>query len=251
MIDSKLDPDTDSASVSSRTQTRSIEALMSNAQSSAGGSWSAYVIVPGTGEAISVNESRMQAASLIKLYIMGAVYENYDELKSKNSDIDTLLYQMITVSDNTSANTLISLLGGGSSDTGKQAVNSYCAEHGFYNTEINRLLLEPNTNGDNYTSTGDCGRFLLMVYNGQLPHSGDMTALLKQQTRTYKIPAGIPGGVTTANKTGELDYVQNDAAIVYSDTPYIICVMSENLNDSSTAVQSIAYISAGVYEYIN
>lgn len=227
------------------------EELVSNAQAMSGGSWSAYIYVPSTGEIISVNENAQQSASLIKLFIMGAVYENYDELSTANGELDSLLYQMITVSDNSAANTLISLLGGGDSNIGMQVVNNYCSSYGFSSTSMSRLMLQPNTYGDNYTSTGDCGRFLLKVYNGELSHSIEMLNLLKQQTRTSKIPAGVPYGVVTANKTGELDYVQNDVAIVYGDTPYIICVMSENLSSSEAAIQSIVDISSGVYEYIN
>ena len=44
------------------------------------GSWSAYVCNISANTEGSVNEHRMQAASLIKLYIMGAAYENYDNL---------------------------------------------------------------------------------------------------------------------------------------------------------------------------
>lgn len=33
----------------------------------------------------AINDQQMQAASLIKLYIMGAVYEDYDSLSSKYS----------------------------------------------------------------------------------------------------------------------------------------------------------------------
>lgn len=229
----------------------SLEESVNNAQAAAGGSWSVYVYVPGTGECLSTNENSMQSASLIKLYIMGCIYEDYDVLSAANGSLDSLLYQMITVSDNSAANTLVSILGGGDYSVGMQAVNNYCNEHGFYNTSMNRLMLQPNTYGDNYTSTGDCGRFLCMLYNGEIPHSDEMISLLKQQTRTTKIPAGVPYGVMTANKTGELDYVQNDAAIVYGDTPYIICVMSENLSSSEMAVQSIADISKWVYEYVD
>ena len=44
-----------------------------------------------------INDTPMQAASLIKLYIMGAVYENYDTLsQSHNGDeIDSNISAMI------------------------------------------------------------------------------------------------------------------------------------------------------------
>ena len=62
----------------------------------------------------------MQAASLIKLYIMGAVYENYDQITGQygRDSVDSNLYSMITVSDNDAANTLTTYLGGGDSAAG-------------------------------------------------------------------------------------------------------------------------------------
>ena len=59
----------------------------------------------------------MQAASLIKLYIMGAVYENYEQITGQygRDSVDSNLYSMITVSDNDAANTLTTYLGGGDS----------------------------------------------------------------------------------------------------------------------------------------
>ena len=46
---------------------------------------------------------------------------------------------------------------------------------------------------------------------------------LRDQQRTSKIPAGVPKEVETANKTGELDNVDNDAAIVWSpECTYIL-----------------------------
>ena len=221
-----------------------LSSAVSTAQSKAGGNWSAAYIDLATGESTSVNSGPMQAASLIKLYIMGAVYERYDELAAQSPNIDGWLYSMITISDNTCANNLVSLLGGGDSDAGMQAVTSYAQSHGYGSTSMGRLLLAPAIYGDNYTSAVDCANFLQAAYNGQLPHSADMMNLLGQQTVTYKIPAGVP--VRTANKTGELESVQNDAAVVYADKPYVLCVMSEYVSAGS-AISAIVDLSAEVY----
>ena len=62
----------------------------------------------------------MQAASLIKLYIMGAVYENFNALSSQyGADyLNSNLYPMITVSDNDAANELVRCLGDGNESQG-------------------------------------------------------------------------------------------------------------------------------------
>lgn len=79
------------------------------------GTWSVSVTNLITGATCQINNGQMQAASLIKLYIMGAVYENYSEITSANDSntVDSLLRSMITVSDNEAANQLVSMLGGG------------------------------------------------------------------------------------------------------------------------------------------
>ena len=129
------------------------------------GTWSVYVCnLPKDSEGM-INDTPMQAASLIKLYIMGAVYENYDTLsQSHNGDeIDSNISAMITVSDNDAANTLVNWLGNGDNSAGMAKVNGFCQEHGFTSTQMNRLLLAGKENGDNYTSVKDCGTFLKQI----------------------------------------------------------------------------------------
>ena len=206
----------------------------------------------------------MQAASLIKLFIMGAVYENYNALASQygQESLDNNLNSMITVSDNDAANTLVSWLGNGDTDAGMNRVNQFCLDHGYTSTSMGRLLLQSNENGENYTSVRDCGHFLKEIYqlcNGMmtdstLSNADSMYYLLKMQTRTNKIPANLPEGVHTANKTGELSDVENDAAIIYdtaNGVDLVICFMSQGLNNTAAAQESIAQNSRMIYGYYN
>lgn len=218
----------------------------------AGENWSAAVVNLNTEDGCTVNNQSMQAASLIKLFIMGAVYDSYDSLTAAYGEdqIQSLLSDMITVSDNTAANTLTNYLGNGDDATGRGVVNEYCASNSYESTNMGRMLLAPADNGDNLTSVSDCAEFLRKVYKGELPHAEEMLGFLKNQQRTHKIPAGLPEGVESANKTGELDTVENDAAIVFADTPYILCIMSENLSDVGAAQSNIAGISSDMYQLI-
>ncbi len=221
---------------------------LDKAESKAGGTWAAAYIDLQSGDMSVVNSSQMRAASLIKLYIMGAIYEKYDTYTEVNSGIDELLYSMITVSDNYAANELVSVLGSGDTDAGEKIVTSYAQSHGWSSTSMGRLLSEEAIYGDNYTSVADCADFMQSVYNGALPHSSDMLDLLSKQTITYKIPSGVP--VPTANKTGELPDVQNDAAIVYADSPYVLCVMSEYV-PAGLATSAIVELSSDVYSNVS
>lgn len=216
----------------------------------AGEDWQIYVKRLSDGLEISAGSGQMRSASLIKLYIMGAVYNCYDEIASENGKetVDRLLSSMITVSDNDSANSLTAMLGKGDSEAGKAVVNDYCSQNGYNDTSMGRMLLESNAKGENYTSAVDCGKFLEGIYNETMPHSAEMMALLKQQERTGKIPAGIPEEVETANKTGELDIVENDVAIIFNgNAPYILCVLSDNVSDAAGARENIKNLSSDIY----
>lgn len=228
------------------------------------GTWSVYVCNLLKDSDGTINDTPMQAASLIKLYIMGAVYENYGTIaQSHNSEeIDSNISAMISVSDNDAANTLVNWLGNGNDAAGMAKVNNFCQEHGFTSTQMNRLLLAGKENGDNYTSVKDCGTFLKQIYqvvNGTLPSStlanaDAMYFQLKTLQRKNKIPAQLPEGVGTANKTGELDTVENDAAIIYDTAKgidLVVCFMSQDLTDTGAAQSTIAADARAIYGYYN
>ena len=244
-----------------------MDTLVSQVQSQlpvSNGSWSVYICDLSGGSEATINDSPMQAASLIKLFIMGAVYENYDSLSQQygSATLDSYLTPMITVSDNDAANSLVSCLGSGDSTTGMQKVNSFCQSHGYTNTSMGRLLLASNEFGDNYTSAYDCGKFLKEIYQicsgttqtPSLLHAEEMYSLLKQQQRTNKIPAALPEGVSVANKTGELSDVENDAGILYNaqgGNDLVIVFLSQNLSSPGEAQNTIAQLSRSIYLYYN
>ena len=217
------------------------------------GTWSVYVCNLAKNTEGAINDQKMQAASLIKLYIMGAVYEDYDSLSTTygKETLDNNLNSMITVSDNDAANKLVNCLGGGDDAAGMARVNKFCQDHGYTNTSMGRLLLADNSNGDNYTSVKmDKGS----AAEDTLAGAEYMYHLLKMQTRTNKIPAQLPEGVKVANKTGELDTVENDAGIIYDTAKgidLVICFMSQDLNDTAAAQNTIAQDSRAIYGYYN
>lgn len=218
----------------------------------------------------SYNEKeKMQSASVIKVFIMGAVYDRMcypsspDRLISSAENYDGelryLLEQMITVSSNEAANELITRLGEGDFAGGAQAVNQFCRENGYTSTSVGRRFMEENPIGDNYTSAQDCRKILEDIYEGNCVNqeaSEKMMTILKQQTNLSKIPAGLPAGYATANKTGEmpegygLGCIENDMAIVFSDQgDYILVVLSNNLGGrNEEAKQVITQISKYVLE---
>ena len=209
-----------------------------------GGKWSLYLKRMDTEQVIGVHaDEKMVAASLIKLFVAGEFFRQTDENMLDIEKYGRLPDAMINVSDNGAANTLINAVG-------MHNVNKFAQEHGFTETEINRRMLE-NNGTENYTSAKDCGVMLEQVLAGKYVNpkaSERILQALKDQQRTGKIPAGIPSEVPTGNKTGELSYVDNDAAIVWAPScTYILCIMS---SDAGGRISEIVLLSSMVYHAI-
>ena len=216
------------------------------------GSASVYVEDLSTEACTSLYSQQMQAASLIKLYIAGCVYERIEEVKVQESyegETEELIRIMISASDNDAANTLTTRLGHGDAAAGRTEVNQFCQAHGYADTSMGRMMLEFTSEEDNYTSVNDCGHFLKAIYHGRLAGSEQILSYMKQQERKNKLPAGIRENIITANKTGELSDVENDAAIVYTDQgAYIVCAMMSQLQDPALARSLITELSTIIYQ---
>ena len=165
---------------------------------------------------------------------------------------------MLSESDNASANTLIDALT-------RDTVNRFISNHGFKASKLNRKMLQKNGT-ENYTSAADCGRVLRQVYKWAYVNARSsgrvMKALCEQIARNrQKIPAGVPSGIETANKTGELFTtdkkgvsvdVQNDAAVIFApEHPYVLVVMSAVPSVGEAQLRKeIATLSSEVYKAI-
>lgn len=226
------------------------------------GEWGVYVKNLKTNEYMTINEHELYSASLIKLFIMGAVYNEIEAgTITKDDHISGLLEIMITESDNDAANELCEILGNGDMLAGFDLENihtrSIDCTYTIQNTDLqnNREDSTIEYRGRNYTSPRDCGHILELIYRGQLcgpANSAEMLEYLKNQQTRYKIPQLLPEDTVIANKTGEMTGVENDAAIVYSpNCDYIICVMCNESPDNSEAISGIQEVSQLVYNYFN
>lgn len=229
---------------------KELQSLLETAVGNVKGAAAVYVEDLSNGGIAETGNKPMVAASLIKLYVAGCIYELQENSPETAPDgVDDLIEQMITVSDNEATNTLVKKLGNGDASAGMEKVNAYCRNHGLTDTSMGRLMLDFSSGGENYTSVEDTAAFLRSVYRGKLSGSEKILSYLKKQERTGKIPAGVPAGVETGNKTGELDNVENDVAIVFAkDHPYVISVMTGELSDTASARSWIVDLSSKVYE---
>lgn len=223
------------------------------------GQWSVYVKNLTTSDAFTVNDVPMKSASVMKLFVMGTVYEAISDGElERTQEVVDLLTTMICDSSNEATNQLLAIMGDGSYAAGIEKVNDYIAGHGYsaMTHEYNGFN-DPATINDpdhsNQISAADCGLLLERIYRrtfGSRQVCNEVEELMLNQNTRYKIPGGLPDEVLVGNKTGEMSTVENDVAIVYADRcDYILCVLSGDWDSGDTAISHIQEISALVYEF--
>lgn len=234
-----------------------LETKLSDMKNSYSGTWSIYVKNLDTNEYLSINNQPMHPASLMKLFNLGYTYECIHKgTIEKTQEVESWLWNMITVSSNDAYNELLQMNGDGNVLEGARRVTDFCERREYKDTLCGGTLhpsyFSPAFISNFRTSVENCGHILEDIYRGILVSEEDsdaMLTLLKNQTKRYKIPSGIPEDVVIANKTGEADNSEHDAAIVFSPkADYIIVIMTES---DGAAIEHIGAVSKTVYDYFN
>jgi beta-lactamase class A len=227
---------------------------------------------------IRANE-KFAAASVIKPAIMATVYRAYDAETAKPTDtvrtrpsdliggsdvlagspagkawsIDTLVRAMIQVSDNAASNTLITAFG-------MNTVNATMQLAGMASSRLARHFADVVPawrRSENIITPADTAELLFQIERGARegiptiasPRScrAMLEVLLGNEDRT-KIVRGLPPGTPCAHKTGEIDYVRNDAGIVdpFGDSPYVLVVLTRGLKNYASGNAGIGNIARRV-----
>lgn len=205
------------------------------------GVYSFYLVPLTGGNPYGVNENeKMQAASLIKLPILMALYKEAEEGKInldskyvlKDSDktggsgsivgspagtvytYRELAMYMGQQSDNTAATAATRILG-------EDKINLTISQLGMTNTSFE----------DNETSPKDIGILLEKLWRGDFISEDSRDEILDFLTDTIyedHLKAGIPD-VRVAHKYGRELHVVNDAGIVYADEPFVLIIMTKGI----------------------
>lgn len=225
------------------------------------GTWSAAVRDLTREDRFVIHDEPMPSASVMKLFILGCVYE--DILSGRVSRTDELaarMRSMISASSNTDANEIIRILGEGDHAAGIARINAYIRNSGFSeNTVIYNpfqeasLVLDPNNR--NHTSADDAAEILERIYRRTFATRNacnETEQMLMDSSIRYKIPSALPEGIVVENKTGETDDTENDAALICTPAgDYILTVFSTGWPDKSQAQKRIKEISAETYRYFS
>ena len=224
-------------------------------------------------------DEQFASASVIKLAIMATVFRAYDAGTAKPTDtvrtrasdliggsdilagsrpgqawrLDTLVDAMIHVSDNAASNTLISAFGVG-------AINATMKLAGMENSRLGRHFADVVPawrKSENIVTPHDVATLLFQIEKGA--REGTRTIVSSLGCRRMidvmlgnddatKIVRGLPPGTPCAHKTGEIDGVRNDAAIVdpFGDVPYLLVVLTKDLRDQDAGNRGIAAIARRV-----
>jgi beta-lactamase class A len=76
-----------------------------------------------------------------------------------------------------------------------------------------------------------------------------MIEILKRQTFNEAIPAGVGPGVAIAHKTGNITRIHHDAAVVYTERPYVLVLLVRGIEDHKKSAGLMAEISKAVFEF--
>ena len=161
---------------------------------------------------------------------------------------------MVTLSDNTATNVLIDRLG-------MDRIAARMQGLGLNGTKLRRHMMDTAAarRGDENVSTPDELVRLLEAMHGPMTGPartghylmGEAIDLLKKP-KENRLRKGLPEGVASADKSGELEGVRVDAGIVFAkNRPYVLCVMTTFLKDEAEGERAIEEISRVAYEYFS
>jgi beta-lactamase class A len=150
---------------------------------------------------------------------------------------------MVTLSDNTATNVLIDRLG-------IDRIAARMRGLGLGGTKLRRHMMDTAAarRGDENVSTPDELVRLLEAMNDDMPKAIE----LLKKPKENRLRKGLPEGVASADKSGELDGVRVDAGIVFAkNRPYALCVMTTFLKNEGEGERAIVDISRAAYEYFS
>lgn len=197
-----------------------------------------------TGEFYSYNgDMQFTAASIYKLSVMYTIFKlgNEGKINLNSSQVKNDLKWMITVSSNDATLDLVEQF------TTWKEITSNDHALGMNSTDYTGEPL--------VTTPHDTEKLVELIATGKAINataSAQMYQLMLGQTIQDRIPAKLPPGAIVANKTGDLDDVRHDAAIVTSPhTKFIIVIMTKNSPTPESNKPVIAQIALDVYNYLD
>lgn len=195
-------------------------------------------------------DDKMAASKKHLMEVLGHLDFGYDSsVQEIEYTVSEALERIGRISDNFAAIMLTEKVREG---TLEDPLSAMAQELGMSSTKL--------TGDDLVTNASDIALFLKKLYQGQIKSltiSAEIIEILGLGKINDRIPAKLPKDVRVVHKTGELPGVRHDAGIVYPSadsvevTPYVIVLMSRDLQYEDEGVEVLANISKDVYDYFN
>ncbi|MFT8722318.1 MAG: serine hydrolase [Acetobacter malorum] len=277
------------ASAAPSAQANPLAQIMAKTVSKQPGHFAVYAARSGQAPDVCLNcDDLINAASTMKLFVLDTAYEaftkgtlrpddtivvhnhfhslvgkgsfaleqkedSYDPLYAqadKPVPVSELLRVMIQYSSNLATNLMIEKLG-------VFPIRSVVKAQGLNGIVFGRMIEDFDANDHgirNQVSARGLGNFLQKLDSGQIvgkAQSQSMIQIMLGQKFNDIIPPGLPAGTPVAHKTGWVDGVRNDAAIVTlpDGKRYILVVLTSGLPDEQAGIRVLNTLSHQAYEY--
>ncbi len=157
---------------------------------------------------------------------------------------------MVVLSDNTATNILIDRVG-------MANVNAVIREAGLTHTRLARKMMDQaaeRAGRENVSTPHEMSALIKKLDRGRLLDAAH-TAMALHLLEDYKdtpLRAGIPSGITVADKPGSLPGVECDSGMVLlQGAPYVLSVMTDYDRDNPAADAAITTVSRDVFTYFD
>lgn len=192
-------------------------------------------------ELLTVDEGRKVGGSGI-IYLLGR--------PSLSLSIRDTAVLMVVLSDNTATNLLIDKVG-------MEAVNRRVGALGLRGTKLQRKMMDltaASEGRENLSTPIEMMTLLEKIWKGEAleePYRKEMLDILAIP-KDSPLRAGVPDGISVAEKPGGLEAVRCDSGIVMlPGRPYVICVMTTYLKRDADGDPAIAKLSRLAFEHFS
>jgi len=224
------------------------------------GIYGVYVYETGNLARWGINESQtFQAASLIKLPVIVALYQKAEEgeidldstytLKDEDKISGAGSLQNQPAGSEFTLRELVSLMGKESDNTAFGVVRNLLGDEKISDFML-RIGMKNTSLKNNTTTPEDMGILLRKLYEGKIVSVKSRDEILDFLTETnYEdwLVNGVPENVRVAHKFGRETHVLNDAGVVFTPRPYVVVIVSEGIVESE-ADEALVEISRFIYD---
>jgi len=157
---------------------------------------------------------------------------------------------MVIESDNTATNVLIARLG-------MEAITARMAKAGLGATRLRRYMIDLDAAKrglENVSTPAELARLLELFHKGTglTPARQEEALRILKKPKSSPIRSAVPSGIAVASKTGALEGVRADTAIVYAkNRPFVFVAMTTFLQDEGAGDAAIEEMARAAYNYFS